>query len=131
MTIHRTPAVRRPKNASWQSALYNGKYGTHVLKTQVSQKCDLIIVFNVYVFCFVQVVCDFTGMPIFFSGPHIGVRSDLRLWQQFGPVLSAGEIMLADKAYVSKDVSNVLAPYKRKKGRRLSRAQRDFNLLHR
>lgn len=105
--------------------MYNGKYGTHVLKAQVSGICYVVA------HSLAQIVCDFTGLPLFFSGPHIGVRSDLRLWQQYGPVLSAGEIVLADKAYVSKDLTNILAPYKRKKGRRLTQAQRDFNLLHR
>lgn len=77
-------------------------------------------------------------MPIFFSGPHIGVRSDIRLWQEHGAALAAGEFVLADKAYVSKDLTNVLAPYKKKKRKNkrqkqkpLSRAKKDFNLLHR
>lgn len=125
--------VLRPKQSDWQSALYNGKYGTHVLKVQVST----------YMLLFrdsqtLQVMCDFSGTPVFFSGPHIGVRSDIRLWQEHGAALDAGELVLADKAYVSKDVNNILAPYKKKKRENkrqqpkpLSRAKKDFNLLHR
>jgi hypothetical protein len=104
-------AVRRPKHKDWQTALYNGKYKAHVLKFQV--------------------VCDFQGRPLFLSGPHAGVRSDIRLWRQYGPAPTNGENVLGDKAYVSKDVSSVLAPYKKKDGQDLSLPEHDFNLIHR
>ena len=78
-----------------------------------------------------QVVCDFQGRPLFVSGPHVGVRSDIRLWRECGPVLLAGENVLGDKAYVSADVPTVLAPYKKTDGGSLSLEQRDFNIVHR
>ena len=78
-----------------------------------------------------QVVCDFQGRPVFISGPHAGVRSDIRLWREFGPVLPDGENVLGDKAYVAADVTDVLAPWKKPDGEELPLEKQDFNIIHR
>ena len=60
------------------------------------------------------------------------MRSDIRLWREFGPVLPAWENhVLGDTAYVSADVTDVLAPWKKPDGGKLSLAKRDFNIIHR
>lgn len=68
---------------------------------------------------------------MFVSGPHVGVRSDIRIWREFGPAMVAGESSLGDKAYVANDVLDVIAPYKKEKGSKLTLSQRDFNRIHR
>lgn len=94
-------------------------------------RCAASVRFVGNLFDSIQGVCDWQGRPIYVSGPHIGVRSDIRLWREEGPNVSPGECVLGDKAYVSDDVVDVLAPYKRPKGGRLTRAQKDFNRIHR
>jgi hypothetical protein len=51
--------VVRPKSPAWQRQFYNGKYKAHVVK--------------------VQAMCDHSGNIIWYSGPHLGVTSDVRL----------------------------------------------------
>lgn len=100
--------VRRPKNKAWAKAMYNGgKYKRHVVK--------------------VQVVAGWNGLPIWISGPHIGVRSDIQLWRMYGPDLPDNERVLGDKAYcsISKPVK-VVAPFK---GKQIDEEKQDFNVV--
>jgi hypothetical protein len=100
---------QRPKDPVMQRFLYNGKYGCHVAK--------------------VQMTVTHWGRPIFVSGPHLGVRSDIRLFREAGPDLDDAEELLADKAYVS--APGCIVPFKRRRARRLTRAEKDYNLVHR
>lgn len=55
----------RPKDRDWNTALYNGgKYKATIVKMQIVAGPD--------------------GRPIHISGPHIGVRSDLKIWKLWG-----------------------------------------------
>ena len=100
--------VRRPKDSSWQSAMYNGKYGTHVVKFQI--------------------IVDHFGVPMYVTGPHIGVDSDVSIWRTYGPVLNVGESMLADKAYVG--TSDTIVPYKEPINGSMTELERLFNKAH-
>jgi hypothetical protein len=94
--------VNRPKNATWQAALYSGKYKHHVVKVQAL-------------------------VSLFVSGPHIGVRSDIRLWREYGPDLAAEDLCcLGDKAYVSSDT--VLTPTPVPIGGELTPEQKEDNI---
>lgn len=70
-----------------------------------------------------QVVANWAGVPIFVSGPHIGVRHDIMIWRNYGPGPDC--FVLGDKAYIGAD--NVTTPFKRLPGGRLTREQRDWN----
>ena len=102
--------VRRPSKRQWQSALYQGKYHAWVVK--------------------IQGVCNVRGRPIFCSGPHAGTSADINLWRDFGPALTGDEVVLGDKAYRSKDVETVIAPFKKKKNAALTQQQLDYNIVH-
>lgn len=99
--------VNRPKDSKWQAALYNGKYKHHVVK--------------------IQALVSHSGVPLFVSGPHIGVRSDIRLWKEYGPDLEAEDLCcLGDKAYVSAE--SVLTPTKKPVGRDLTPEEKEDNI---
>jgi len=75
-------------------------------------------------------VCDHRGNLIWYSGPHIGVTSDIKLFRRSMPPLQDGERLLADKAYVGAR-EHLIVPYKKKPGRAsLSRRRHDFNVAH-
>jgi hypothetical protein len=97
--------IRRPKDNDLQAACYSGKYKRHCLK--------------------VQVVVDFHGCPIFVSGPHLGAKSDIALWRNFGPAMGSGDFVLGDKGYQGDE--SIHSPYKKPKGRKLSQAKKDYN----
>jgi hypothetical protein len=80
--------------------------------------------------CFqVQGVCDNRGNLIWYSGPHIGVTSDIKLFRDHSPPLADGERLLGDKAYVGLR-GRVIAPYKKKPGAAgLSERRLDFNMV--
>jgi len=88
--------VSRPKDSSWQSAVYQGKYNlkAHVLK--------------------IQAICDHSGSIMWYSGPHIGTTHDLKLWRQHNPraYMFQNERFLADKAYCSRSHPELLVPWK-------------------
>ena len=131
--------VSRPANAAWQSHLYNGKYKGHVVKVTStffycipschSFSCSLCVCVCLVVLQ-IQAVCDHSGCIIWFSGPHIGTTSDIKLYQQFTPPLVPGERLLGDKAYVSR-LHSLIAPIKRLPHRSLTNDQKDYNELHR
>jgi hypothetical protein len=101
--------IRRPKKRAMQKATYQGKYKDHILKTQM--------------------IAAHNGRPLFVSGPHIGVRSDIACWRQYGPVLNNAkqETVLGDKAYVS--APGVLSPHKKPRGGGLSDDQLAYNTV--
>jgi len=105
--------VVRPSDPTWQRYLYNGKYKHHVVK--------------------IQAISDHRGNIIWYSGPHIGVTSDINLFRTFTPPLDAGEMLLGDKAYCDASMSGVLlAPYKKRRGQAaLSEGRAAYNLVHR
>jgi len=100
--------VRRPKEQPWLRALFQGKYKAPVVKVQLVNNCE--------------------GLPLYWSGPHAGVRADIRIWRENGPALTADQTVLGDKAYVG--CETVIAPYKRAPGRQLSREKKDYNTVH-
>jgi hypothetical protein len=113
--------VSRPTNSSFQSNLYNGKYGGHVLK--------------------VQAVCNHSGTLLWYSGPHIGTHHDVELYRQYSPPLDDDEEVLADLAYIGGG-DRLSVPFKKQVvtvqvGRRkrrhtipLSAAQVVYNRIH-
>lgn len=84
--------VNRPVTSNWQKLMYNGKYKGHVMK--------------------VQAICDHHGSIVWYSGPHIGSIHDIKLWNLYGPRLSLGEKLLADKGYISSRNPELIVPYK-------------------
>jgi hypothetical protein len=100
--------IRRPKLPNWSRATYQGKYKAHVVK--------------------MQLINDDQGLPLFWSGPHAGVRSDIRVWRDHGPTMAADDFVLGDKAY--QGAPDVISPYKRPRGGQLSRHQKDYNTVH-
>ena len=66
------------------------------------------------------------GFPIHYSGPHIGVRNDARLWQEdvfLQAQVKRWEYGLGDKAYVGEP--QIITEFK---GDDLTREQLEFNL---
>jgi len=57
-------------------------------------------------------VCDHSGNLMWYSGPHIGVTHNVRLFHENtpGPRLDRGEQLLGDKAYVGNPL--LIAPHK-------------------
>lgn len=77
-----------------------------------------------------QGVCDHRGNLIWYSGPHIGVTSDVRLFSKNTPPLDDGEKLLGDKAYVGVP-DEIIVPVKKKSGQAaLSQRLEAFNAVH-
>jgi hypothetical protein len=76
----------------------------------------MLIAINYFVLFIGQVqgVCDNRGNVIWYSGPHLGVTSDIKLFRENSPPLLDGELLLGDKAYQGLR-GRVLVPYKKKK----------------
>lgn len=78
----------------------------------------------------VQAICDHRGNIIWYSGPHLGVTSDVKLSRNFPPPLNPGEKILGDKAYQG-EPNRIIVPYKKKRGRADVSARRQaFNIVH-
>lgn len=115
--------VYRPKNREFDRATHQPKYKAPVIK--------------------IQVVVGHTGLPIFISGPHLGVRGDIAIWRQYGPkpqdprkpadpsALGPDERILGDKAYVDRRQHHLIAPFKAYRNHPLRESQEDFNTIHR
>jgi hypothetical protein len=104
--------IRLPKNKAWAGACYNGgKYKAAVLK--------------------VQVIVGHSGLPIFVSGPHVGVRSDLRLFRENGPValMRPLDIVIGDKAYVGGQAVGLIAPFKQNCAGGMDKEKEAYNTL--
>jgi hypothetical protein len=101
--------VRRP----WRNgrALYQPKYKRHVLKFQLVVRQD--------------------GLPLYYSGPHIGSRSDIRLWEENTAPIGEGDRLIADKGYYQRfendRLQRLVVPFKEYKDKPLTDAQRRFN----
>lgn len=50
-----------------------------------------------------QFVTNLAGVPVWWSGPHLGVVNDLDIFKTNRPPLRAGDILLADKGYQNSD----------------------------
>jgi len=75
-------------------------------------------------------VCDHRGNLIWFSGPHLGVTSDVSLFRQNTPPLDDGEKLLGDKAYVG-EPDQLIVPVKKMRGQEaLSERRQAFNDAH-
>lgn len=102
--------VNRPHRGNEQRFYYNGKYATHVVK--------------------VQGVCDHRGNIIWYSGPHLGVTADIKVFRENCPWLEPGERLLGDKAYVG-EPEYLIPPLKKKKGApKLAGRPYHFNNIH-
>jgi hypothetical protein len=67
---------------------------------------------------------------IWYSGPHIGVTSDIKLFRDNCPWLEPGERLLGDKAYVG-EPEYLIPPLKKKKGApKLTGRAHHFNNVH-
>lgn len=131
--------IHRPKGSNnMQRWFYNGKYACHVLKVRYSAITSIFsakmpeyrITALLCSILQVQAVCDHRGNIIWYSGPHIGVTSDVRLWQQYTPPLIDGEKVLGDKAYVGCP-DEIIVPFKKQRGQSaLSKRREAFNLVH-
>jgi hypothetical protein len=77
----------------------------------------------------VQGVCDHRGNIIWYSGPHLGVTSDIKLFRDFTPPLEPGERLLGDKAYIGDE--RLVSQVKRRRGEMdVSLRDRAFNVVH-
>lgn len=120
--------INRPACPILRRATYSGKYKECVLK--------------------VQLACTFTGIPVFMSGPHLGASADITIlrqnfpyaigarlpqscgWLSFVGPRASGDRWLADKAYRSVDVDDMITPFKKPKGGELTDGQEAFNKVH-
>ena len=76
-------------------------------------------------------MCDHSGAPMFYSGPHLGVISDNKIYKLYTPPLAPGETLLGDKAYCDRALEHqVVAPIKAQRHRSLLAAQEEYNRLH-
>lgn len=130
--------INRPGNGQ-QKNYYNGKYAKHVMKVSYRSGaislCELssrrdIDHYRVRCVCLqVQGVCDHRGNIIWYSGPHLGVTSDIRLFRENTPPLDAGEKVLGDKAYIGD--ARLIAPIKKRRGAAtIPRRAQAFNIAH-
>lgn len=99
--------LRRAKNSVFRRGTFQGKYKLFIVK--------------------VQVVVNDIGLPLVWTGPHAGVRPDIRLWREEGPVMDLDHMVFADKAYQGAD--DCITPFKRPRGGQLTEEQTDFNLV--
>ena len=68
---------------------------------------------------------------IWFTGPHIGVRHDSKLFETHPPPLENGEQWLADLAYVKHGrLKTCVCAYKKQPGKQLTKQQSAFNVMH-
>jgi hypothetical protein len=68
---------------------------------------------------------------MYFSGPHLGVVSDNRLFKLYTPPLAPGETLLGDKAYCDRALEHqIVAPIKARHHRSLLDVQQEYNDLH-
>lgn len=122
--------VARPRNYALQRAYYAGKYKDHCLKVFTlllllvsSRQLPLVLIMQF------QLLCDHTGLPMWFSGPHLPY-SDVRLWNEEHPPLRLHERVLGDRGY--QGAVNVIHPFKLRPDQLdLSPAQSRFNAIHR
>ncbi len=76
-------------------------------------------------------MCLHSGAYCYFSGPHIGVISDNKLYKMYTPPLIEGEKLLADKAYVDQALQHqLIAPIKAGRGTPLHSHELKYNKLH-
>ena len=108
--------------------------GTMNIDNQRQRSMFAILIDNCYVLCFsclkVQGVCDHRGNIIWYSGPHLGVTSDIKLFRDDCPPLDPHEKLLGDKAYIGEE-DYLIAPFKKKRGAdRLDGRRYHFNMVH-
>jgi hypothetical protein len=88
--------------------------------------------FNILWLCVpsqVQAICNHMGTITWYSGSHLGVTHDLRLFREHMPALQHGERILGDKAYVGHH--RLLAPHKAaRRAVGLTRRQMAYNIVH-
>lgn len=69
------------------------------------------------------------GVPLWYSGPHLGTFADIRIARNYPPPLLPDQKLLGDKGYVGH--GRIIPPYKKTKNSGgLTKEQRDFNLGH-
>jgi hypothetical protein len=76
-------------------------------------------------------MCDHSGCPTWYSGPHLGTIHDSRLIADYPPPLIPNENILADKAYQGGGPT-LIVPFKKQRNEsRIVGVRRAFNLVHR
>jgi hypothetical protein len=79
----------------------------------------------------IQAVCLHSGAYCYFSGPHLGVMSDNKLFKMYNPPLLDGELLLGDKAYCDRALEHqIIAPIKAARGTPLTAEELEYNRLH-
>lgn len=105
--------IQRPKSYYGQRVYYSGKKKHHCLKYNI-------------------VVSISSGKILSITGAYPGSTHDIRMWRlwkyKYGGCLKRGEVVLADKAYVSDECCYCL--FKRKRGTELSVRRLFFNYVH-
>lgn len=120
-----------PISHRFSKKLWNGKYGKCVAKVSLKNKPARPLLnlagqffqlpFRCVIFCQFMLITDNLSRPIFMSGPHYGVISDITIWRRYGPDLQVGERGVADLAYHSADTPELTYVNKYKS---------DFNRSH-
>jgi hypothetical protein len=129
--------VSRPTNEHAQTYLFNGKYGGHVLKVMFDCLVHILnlhlvhldTMLMLFVCLQVQIAVDNVGVPIWYSGPHIGTDHDMRIARNYPPPVISGERFLTDKGYTCRNgPSWILAPFKKRRGEtRITGPRRAYN----
>jgi hypothetical protein len=79
----------------------------------------------------VQAACLHSGALCYFSGPHLGVINDNKLFKLYPPPLIEGEYLLGDKAYCDRALHQcVVYPIKATRLSELSVDELEYNRLH-
>jgi len=99
--------ISQPTKFSHRRFFYNPKYKACVVK--------------------IQLVISFLGHIIYFSGPHLGITPDCKIWHENRPILEDDEWILGDGAYVAE--AQILSPFRRSPNQSLTEEQLFFNLL--
>ena len=78
----------------------------------------------------IQMMCLHDCTSCFFTGPHPGVISDIKLYKKYTPPLDADECIFGDKAYCDNTLRNkIITPFKKPRHRELNREEGYYNKM--
>ena len=103
--------IERNENKRIQKYFFNGKNHQHAVKFQV--------------------IVNNSGVPMWYTGPHVGTIFDLTVFKKYQPPLRRNEKILADKGYVGKDMRHrLVTPIKERVYCFLNTAAKEYNRMH-